>query len=325
MDVEEEEDEEDDEEDDEEGLNPPKGRDFDLNQIRSELKGFTKVLKISPGLEEKTIDSAASSDESDIKPIPVTPPLPILASMEGKDDKPEGSASSSEDIYEFKEPEPFEFETHKIIDDKSKKRLVPRVLDTIEKTPKKKSPKSTTKQENKDSDEKKRYRRTPVKKEESDDRDVKPLIFDDPFDKLVESPSFHVGKSTNEKSEEVRKVSKVLNLDEPLNLFKELPPISVDDGEERLDISDVEDHNEPLFTHKEHLFSETAFSTKESPEHTVSDCSGYTSKMEEKKPLNSDYDELLQETIQNVLTFDNDSNDGLLNTHPDSGTSNDYG
>lgn len=45
---------------------------------------------------------------------------------------------SFEDIYEFKEPEPFEFEIRKISDDKTKKRLGPRVIDGIEELPKKK-------------------------------------------------------------------------------------------------------------------------------------------------------------------------------------------
>lgn len=141
---------------------------------------------------------------------------------------------------------------------------------------------------------------------------------EDPFDKLVESPSFHIGKSTSEKSDDYKKVSKIINLDSPLVLFKELPLTMEDETDERLDISDNEDSpNEPLFTHKEHLFTSAPFS-KSSPNSNIdSDCVGFTTpKSDDRKPTTSDDEDLLESTMKNVLSFDNDSNDALLMNQP---------
>ncbi|KRT83077.1 hypothetical protein AMK59_3972 [Oryctes borbonicus] len=135
---------------------------------------------------------------------------------------------------------------------------------------------------------------------------------------MVESPSFHIGKSTTEKSVDYKKVSKILNLGSPLVLFKELPLTMEDDTDERLDISDNEDSpNEPLFTHKEQLFTSTSFS-KSSPSSNIdSDCVGFTTpKSDDRKPTTSDDEDLLESTMKNVLSFDNDSNDALLINHP---------
>ncbi|KRT83078.1 hypothetical protein AMK59_3973, partial [Oryctes borbonicus] len=145
---------------DDDNINLPKGRDFDLNQIRSELKGITKLKLHSTESSEK---DTVSSDDS-----VTTPDIKVPEETEEKKDKIE-STSSSEDVYEFKEPEPFEFESHKIVDDKNKKRFVPRILDNIDKSPKKKSPKSSVKKEIKEEDKKKFKPLSTVKKEEDDD------------------------------------------------------------------------------------------------------------------------------------------------------------
>ncbi|XP_071454152.1 microtubule-associated protein futsch-like [Hetaerina americana] len=92
----------------------PKGRDFDLNQIRSELKGIEKAVKLPIDLPPMQSDSGEAIDvtmentaqeEMDSKESDVKEP-PTLVS--------EASApvveEVTEDIYEFKEPEPFEFE-----------------------------------------------------------------------------------------------------------------------------------------------------------------------------------------------------------------------
>lgn len=136
---------------------------------------------------------------------------------------------------------------------------------------------------------------------------------EDPFDKLVESPSFHIGKSATEKSDEYKKISK-LNLDTPLGLFKDLID---EDADERLDISDNDDPiNEPLFTHKE-LFTSAPFS-KTSPSSNIDlDCVGFTTpKSDDRKPTTSDDEDLLETTMKCVLSFDNDSNDALLINQP---------
>lgn len=87
-------DEADDSDDD---LTPPKGRDFDLDQIRSELKGFEKAVKPPP------TQSESSSESPDEKPTKTIEPS---VSTDNKTIQ-----QSTEDIYEFKEPEPFEFES----------------------------------------------------------------------------------------------------------------------------------------------------------------------------------------------------------------------
>ncbi|KAG8234090.1 hypothetical protein J437_LFUL014619 [Ladona fulva] len=92
----------------------PKGRDFDLNQIRSELKGIDKTVKIPidhPPVqnekdesmdqsEEKAVGSDTDSNELDVKE----------SSIFMTETSNTISVEVTEDIYEFKEPEPFEFE-----------------------------------------------------------------------------------------------------------------------------------------------------------------------------------------------------------------------
>nr|XP_022912898.1 AT-rich interactive domain-containing protein 4B isoform X1 [Onthophagus taurus] len=279
-------------ESDEDSSSHPKGRDFDLNQIRSELKGFTKIKMTETS--EKDTSSDDSTPTSEVKVLP-----------DECDDKKEKieSTSSSEDIYEFKEPEPFEFESPKTIDEKNKKRFVPRVLEPVEKSPRKKSPKS--KVESKEDEKIKKFRRTPKKDEDDDEDEEKIKDEPDPFDKLVESPSFHIGKST-EKVEEKKIIPKVLNMD---LLFKELPS-SIDESDERLDISDAEDTSEPLFSNKGQLFA-GSFS-KPSPNHgSDPECTGFTTKSDDRKTNTSDDEEIIKTTMKNVLEFDNDSNDLL--------------
>lgn len=118
----------------------PKGRDFDLNEIRSELKGIDKAVKLAnaevvvPKTElvdvevKSEVPCAPTVGSIDEKPvveqleehavkveqqgeaeetvkqevIPVEPAITSVDSAVGADIK--------EDIYEFKEPEPFEFQ-----------------------------------------------------------------------------------------------------------------------------------------------------------------------------------------------------------------------
>lgn len=134
---------------------------------------------------ESSEKDTVSSDESSIPNV-----TEDTDENNKKDDK-----SSSDDIYEFKEPEPFEFESRaKMTDDKSvKKRLVPRIFEEVEKSPRRRNVKSPSKSES-PALEKRSKRTPPVKKAEDSEEDEKKS--EDPFDKLVESPSFRILKSS---------------------------------------------------------------------------------------------------------------------------------
>lgn len=89
------------------------GRDYDLNEIRSELKGLHTV-KQEP--EETVKKEIKQEKEPTPTPAPVAIPPPEPSQPEKKE----------EDVYEFKEPEPFELELH----DEKKKRTH-RIFDDI--------------------------------------------------------------------------------------------------------------------------------------------------------------------------------------------------
>lgn len=76
----------------------PTGREFDLNQIRSELKGITSAGKLP---ENTNIQKEDSSDEKTCIEENVVKEV---------NDSKKICPTTPEDIYEFKEPEPFEFE-----------------------------------------------------------------------------------------------------------------------------------------------------------------------------------------------------------------------
>lgn len=86
------------------------GRDYDLNEIRSELKGLHSVKQEPEEAKPETSDKDAPAPSQSTGP-PSEPPQP--------DKQPE-------DVYEFKEPEPFELELH----DEKKKRTH-RIFDDI--------------------------------------------------------------------------------------------------------------------------------------------------------------------------------------------------
>lgn len=231
-------DDDDDEPDNEDNSSPPKGRDFDLNQIRSELKGFEKAVKI-------TTSSEAANNSDSTAPDGDKAGLDAKKSeLESKAEKPDKTTEkvNTDDIYEFKEPEPFEFEaraTTKLGEEKgTKKRLVTRLLDDVEvaKSPPKK--KGGGRSPPKDEEKKPRTfgKRTPSKAaaaklsaEHEEDEKVKEetttpakadKACDDPFDKLVESPSFNLITGADKKTSPLSgdavasKVVKALNMDE---------------------------------------------------------------------------------------------------------------
>ncbi|KAK3912480.1 AT-rich interactive domain-containing protein 4B [Frankliniella fusca] len=200
--------------------NLTKGRDFDLNQIRSELKGIDKTVKTSCNSEDK--EQAGSDAEPD-------PDIDVDATnLEEKAStllEQEESATDMEDIYEFKEPEPFEFEARTKREPsvertgKLQKRPLPRIFDdVVEPAAKKKLLKpnigDAENSEDGGSPSKKRFRR-PVIAGKKDEPEIKleaksptpeasmervePVtpqkkIFstssDDAFEKLRQSPSY---------------------------------------------------------------------------------------------------------------------------------------
>lgn len=317
------------EESEDEG-NPPKGRDFDLNQIRSELKGFNKAIKVAS--IDTTEKDVFSSDDSTNPPI-----LEKLANVieEEDDDQEEAveekdfekvdvdeskSLQCSEDIYEFKEPEPFEFETRsKLNDDKNtKKRMVPRIFEELEKSPKKKSPKRSPKQE---SPERKPFKRSPLKRQVSSDEEetilpMSPPNEQDPFDKLIESPSFNLIKTIDKRTtidkNKIDGVARNLTSDDSINIFRELPETE-DDCSKDMELSDCESQTQ-IFTRESELFSE-GFSAKPSPDHNTMDMEFSSGKTDESKMKDFD-DEDLQEQIQRVIaqssSTDDDSSDLLM-------------
>lgn len=351
-------------ESDDDSCSPPKGRDFDLNQIRSELKGFEKAVKIATAesaASEASISASSSSNEDKPSLIEVKQSSTSDKKNEDKEKKPEKQLDktiSTEDIYEFKEPEPFEFEARASkmsgIEDKStKKRLVPRLFDELEKSPAKKkvskSPPKTA-SESKDSEEKKRpFKRSPAKKSDEEEKislleNTPPSVkqrsessCEDPFDKLVESPSFNICLDQKSPSMLITtdsstagptnklKSANALSMDETLSLFRELPETVGDDSRDRLDISDTDDiqTDPPLFTHKEPIFSD--FNKPE----TSSIFRGFTGVKcdtgDEKKRLKdgaSDEDDsitaAIQRAISNTMTDEESTEDDLFITQPTS-------
>lgn len=207
----------------EEEITPPsqstKGKDFDLNQIRSELKGIDKAVKASSPSGSDKEHKNDSDDDLDPNVDVADPPDKKSCTLLG----PEETAIDMEDIYEFKEPEPFEFEVRTKREPsvertgKLQKRPLPRIFDDVEPVPKKKAIKpSVGDSESSEEGSPKRKFRRPVGKK--DDSEVKiesesppPELFiekasasdqltpqkktysvftDDAFEKLRQSPSY---------------------------------------------------------------------------------------------------------------------------------------
>ncbi|KAJ4431734.1 hypothetical protein ANN_20336 [Periplaneta americana] len=301
----------------------PKGRDFDLNQIRSELKGIEKAVKLPLDVVHRPEEKCSQLILDDKTGI-----IDIHCKLEEKEEVQAKVAekvedTSTEDVYEFKEPEPFEFEVRSkrdtlLSEDRSGKLTRrPRIFDDvvepkIEKSPRKKLIRSAISNKADGKDEttfegevKKRFRRSVAKKaetpavepkrkeitpaEEVQLSPSKPVQVVEPvtppqksrplsaceeaFDKLCESPSFHVAaKPCEERTPSPATL-------EPLSLFSEGPDDEgEDDSEDRLVISETDETEteteEPLFTypqrHHEELFptlvtSEPAAPTPEQP------------------------------------------------------------
>ncbi|XP_008196325.2 AT-rich interactive domain-containing protein 4B isoform X1 [Tribolium castaneum] len=262
--------------DEDTGSSLPKGRDFDLNQIRSELKGFNKAVKV-PSLDTTEKEVLSSSDDSN------TQTCTKLEQVEEKKEAKIEASPTSDDIYEFKEPEPFEFESRaKMVDDKASKKRIPRLYEDLEKSPKKKIIRSPGKSDKDSPDlEKKRFRRTPVRKQDESEEDEK-KDEDDPFDKLVESPCFNL-KPLEKVADSKEKILK----EESLTLFR-------DEFSRDIDLSDSESQSQPIFSRNDEIFSGTF--SKYSPDRNTLDLE-FVSKIDEMK---KDSDEL--ESIRESIT-----------------------
>ena len=149
-----------------------KGKDFDLNQLRSELKGIDKTVKAS---SSSGSDKEQKNSDGDLDVDIADPPDKKSCTLL----EPEESTIDMEDIYEFKEPEPFEFEVRTKREPsverigKLQKRPLPRIFDDVEPIIKKKVVKSSTgdsESSEEGSPSKKKFRRSVGKK---DDVEVK--------------------------------------------------------------------------------------------------------------------------------------------------------
>lgn len=96
------------------------GRDYDLNEIRSELKGLHTVKQETEEVKQEVSEKEASSSS------PPQTSTTTSTSMSASTSEASAPEKQPEDVYEFKEPEPFELELH----DEKKKRTH-RIFDDI--------------------------------------------------------------------------------------------------------------------------------------------------------------------------------------------------
>lgn len=250
----------------------PKGRDFDLNQIRSELKGFDKAVKLELVQVEPDPEDGIKTEEKENVSTLISPKIEksveIIKTESIPDPKP---VDNTEDIYEFKEPEPFEFEVRNKRDtNQDKDKIKKRVFEEEPKSPKKKQKVATTPvvkdvKSDSDNDTRKKTRKLFTKRTEETTETVSlnkttlqstSLTCEEAFDKLcVPSSSFNHNKSSPI-LEETGKVVNSIDL-----LFSDLPGDddgTHDDSEDRLIISETEvseTEQENLFTYHQEMFT----------------------------------------------------------------------
>ncbi|XP_076667085.1 AT-rich interaction domain hat-trick isoform X2 [Andrena cerasifolii] len=247
----------------------PKGRDFDLNQIRSELKGFDKAVKLELVRVEPDPEDEMKIEEKE-NLVLVSPKLEKSLESSKLETTPESkTVESTEDIYEFKEPEPFEFEVRNKRDTSGEKdKVKKRVFEEEPKSPKKKqklivSPLIKEVKPEIDTDSRKKPKKLFSKRVDditeslSAHKSLQPTsstTCEEAFDKLCESPSFSQAKSAAI-IEETGKITNGIDL-----LFSDLPGDddgTHDDSEDRLIISEAEvseTEQENLFTYPQEMF-----------------------------------------------------------------------
>nr|CAD7572281.1 unnamed protein product [Timema californicum] len=276
----------------------PRGRDFDLNQIRSELKGIERAVNISP--QDTLLKHSEDKQEPLVKLITEFKEETVMVTKEEynipvvTEQTKEPAAfkniadTSAEDIYEFKEPEPFEFEVRSKRDLSEGRRPIGRIFDEV--VPETKVDKSPRKRFGRgkvaikinsplEGEMKRRFNRTIGRKIEqatqSGGKNVqeiadKPAVTEpapvpakprqlsaceEAFDKLCESPVYH-SASKPSPSRCLASDSSAVDIS-PLSLFSKLPGDQEDDcGEDsndRLVISETEEtvaeSEGPLFSY----------------------------------------------------------------------------
>ncbi|KAL6440112.1 hypothetical protein ACFW04_003019 [Cataglyphis niger] len=281
----------------------PKGRDFDLNQIRSELKGFDKAVKELVRIEPEPEDEIKLDEKDNIVTITTSPKLEKTIETPKVETIVETKVESTEDIYEFKEPEPFEFEVRNKRDTSGEKdKLKKRIFEDEPKSPKKKQKtpvaipvlKETKPLEPSDNDSRKKSRKLFGKR--SDDvneatvaaasSNSKPtqiasyMACEDVFNKFCESTSSFNQLKSMTVEELPNKMSSCLSI-----LFNDLPADDEgtrDDSEDRLIISETEvseAEQDNVFTYQQeiqfHSNTELADMTesKKNETSTVIECS----------------------------------------------------
>ena len=93
----------------------PKGKDFDLKKIRSELKmpvdiAATSALKVSSPVPPSLPPPPTPLAFPNVPVVPTGPPPSSQPHQQPADSLASSSGRGDDDIYEFREPEPFEFE-----------------------------------------------------------------------------------------------------------------------------------------------------------------------------------------------------------------------
>ncbi|CAK9822302.1 AT-rich interactive domain-containing protein 4B [Anthophora retusa] len=247
----------------------PKGRDFDLNQIRSELKGFDKAVKLELVRVEPDPEDEIKIEEKE-NVILLSPKLEKNLEPSKLETTPEAKTiDNTEDIYEFKEPEPFEFEVRNKRDTSGEKdKIKKRVFEDEPKSPKKKqkmviSPVIKEAKPEIDNDSRKKVKKLFSKRVDDIIESLPPhkslqstslATCEEAFDKLCESPPFNQVKPVPI-IEETGKISNGIDL-----LFSDLPGDddgTHDDSEDRLIISEAEiseAEQENLFTYQQEIF-----------------------------------------------------------------------
>ncbi|XP_054264851.1 AT-rich interactive domain-containing protein 4B isoform X3 [Macrosteles quadrilineatus] len=250
-----------------------RGREFDLNQIRSELKGINPSGKVPI----EAVSMVEKENENDDK---VSVESCNTEEEETKTISSEQKRTIPEDIYEFKEPEPFEFEVRsKCSEDKSGKiqrRSFGRVCEepsSVTLSPVRKKLTKIKSESPSSSDSKQDIKKPNPKSEDSTENpavesenvtneSLLKLEKDKPVPPLspAENPNEESDyDSETEASENKTKTNKGDDVMQSLSLFDDLPEEreggGVDeDSEDRLVISEPETESEsqgPLFSHQQ--------------------------------------------------------------------------
>ncbi|XP_076164874.1 AT-rich interaction domain hat-trick [Ptiloglossa arizonensis] len=291
----------------------PKGRDFDLNQIRSELKGFDKAVKLELVRVEPDPEDEIKLEEKENIAL-VSPkleknlePSKLETTSESK------TVENTEDIYEFKEPEPFEFEVRNKRDTSGEKdKLKKRVFEEEPKSPKKKqkmivSPVIKEVKPEIDNDSRKKAKKLfskridDITENQSTHKSLQSTsstTYEEAFDKLCEPPSFNQVKPPPI-IEETGKITNGIDL-----LFSDLPGDddgTHDDSEDRLIISEAEvseAEQENLFTYQQEMFP--ASDMNDSLESNKEDSNPQTESVREDLSTVSNKSEMPMDQKQNV-------------------------